>query len=149
MELKWRRLEGRGGHAVGRELLAELAGDRELRYTDRGKPYFPEGPHFSIAHTDCHVFCCISGKNVGMDAEEVGRKVDPRLAERFLSPAEAARAADWLDPNDALLRLWVLKEAYAKLTGRGIGNYMKNTDFSPNDCRIVEIDGCYVAILEE
>ena len=53
------------------------------------------------------------------------------------------------DKRAALLRLWVLKEAYAKLTGRGIGNWLKSTDFDPEDTRITCIDGCYVAILEE
>ena len=53
------------------------------------------------------------------------------------------------DPRDCLLRFWVLKEAYAKLTGRGWGSYLQDTCFSPDDPRIQVIDGCYVAILEE
>ena len=47
----------------------------------------------------------------------------------------------------ASARLWVQKESYAKLTGRGLGNYLKETDFDPADIQI--IDGCYVAIMEE
>ena len=48
-----------------------------------------------------------------------------------------------------MLRLWVLKESYAKLTGRGFGHYLKDTAFSPDDPAIQEIDGCYVALMEE
>jgi len=51
------------------------------------------------------------------------------------------------DRNQAFLRLWVLKEAYAKLTGRGLGSYLKETNFSPTDTRITEIGGCFVAVL--
>ena len=46
-----------------------------------------------------------------------------------------------------LLKFWVLKEAYAKLTGRGLGNYLGQTDFDPETAQI--IDGGYVAVLEE
>ena len=43
----------------------------------------------------------------------------------------------------------VTKEAYAKLLGKGWGNYLHTTDFDPDDPRVQTIDGCYVAILEE
>ena len=151
MELKWMTLHGMDGHEAGRQLLAQMVSPLpEIRITPNGKPYFENGDlHFSISHTAFHAFCCVSRNNVGIDAEEIGREMDLRLIHRFLSPAEAQRISSAANPQDALLRLWVLKESYAKLTGRGIGNYLKNTDFFPNDPRIQIIDGCYVAILEE
>ena len=155
MELVYRALQGRNGHTAGRELLAELyqklTGEPipPIETTPRGKPYFVGSSwHFSISHTKNHVFCCLSQNPIGIDGEEMTRTVDPRLAQRYLSPTEQARLAKVPDPNAALLRLWVLKEAYAKLTGQGIGNYLKNTDFDHNDSRIREIGGCVVAILE-
>ena len=151
MKLAWTRLRGQSGHAAGRQLLRELAGELpEIRKTPQGKPYFENSPlHFSISHTQTHAFCAVSEKNIGIDAEDTDRAVDLRLAKRILSDTEMARfrAAD--DPKDALLRLWVLKESYAKLTGRGWGNYLCETDFDPEDPRIQIIDGCYVAIMEE
>ena len=52
--------------------------------------------------------------------------------------------------QDVMLHMMVLlKEADAKLTGRGMGNWLKATDFDPFDPRIQEINGCYVAVLEE
>ena len=155
MELGFRVLQGQDGHTAGRELLAEiykkLTGQTPptIETTPRGKPYFVDSPwHFSISHTKNHVFCCLSQKPIGIDAEEADRIVDPRLAQRYLSAMEQTHLANAPDRNAALLRLWVLKEAYAKLTGQGIGNYLKNTDFDPNDSRILEMDGCVVAILE-
>lgn len=146
MELLWERLEDRDGHTVGRELLARMVDPLpEICVTERGKPYFEDnGPHFSISHTNKHVFCCVSPRNVGIDAEEMDRKVGDGLL-WMLSPNERARCVSQGD----MLRLWVLKESFAKLTGKGLGNYLKNTDFFPDDPRIQEIDGCYVAIMEE
>ena len=151
MKLSWARLEGRDGHEVGRRLLAELVGELPpIAVTDRGKPYFVgEKLHFSISHTKNHAFCVVSINNVGIDAEETDRQIDLRIGERYLSESEKARSQNAADPQAALLRLWVLKESYAKLTGRGWGNYLKDTDFDPEDERIQLIDGCYVAVLED
>ena len=154
MILLYGALNGRDGHSVGRELLAKLyeqaTGEKlpPIAVTPRGKPYFPDGDwHFSISHTDHFAFCALSRHNIGLDAEEKGRKVTPAMMEKFTSEAERSRLG--ADPPDAFLRLWVLKEALAKLTGRGMGNWLKDTDFDPFDQRIQEINGCYVAVLEE
>lgn len=151
MKLAWKRLDGRNGHTAGRELLRELAGEpSEILVTPSGKPYFAGGaPHFSISHTKYHAFCAVSRQNIGIDAEEIDRKIDLRLKDRILSPTEKAHFDAATDKNAALLRLWVLKESYAKLTGRGWGSYLYETDFDPDDPRIRIIDGCYIAIMEE
>ncbi len=147
-------LENRTGHEVGRLLLERLYLEATgeplpaIDLTPQGKPYFTDSPwHFSISHTHNHAFCCLSRHNVGLDAEEMGRPVSPALMERWLSPAEQTRLGD--DPADSFLRLWVLKEAEAKRRGIGLGNWMKSTDFHPDDPRIQRIDGCYVAVLED
>ncbi len=147
-------LNSRDGHAVGRALLAKLytqATGKELppiAVTENGKPYFPDGQwHFSISHTKNFVFCALSRHNIGLDAEEKGRAVSPAMLEKFTSDGEKSRLGD--DPQDAFLRLWVQKEALAKLTGRGMGNWLKDTDFDPSDPKIQEINGCYVAVLED
>ena len=154
MFLLGEKLDGRDGHLVGRELLAKLytqaTGEPlpEISVTSNGKPYFKDSVwHFSISHTKQYAFCALSQQNIGLDAEEKGRKVSEMMVEKFASCSEKLRFGE--DPQDAFLRLWVLKEAYAKLTGRGIGNWLKNTDFDPFDQRIQEIYGCYVAVLEE
>ena len=152
MQIAFTRLQGESGHAVGRKLLTALCGGDlpEIAQTKQGKPYFPNSTlHFSISHTKNHAFCCLSEKNVGIDAEETDRIVSPALANKVLSETEKTRYAAASDKNAALLRLWVLKEAYAKLLGKGLGDYLYQTDFDPEDPRVQIIDGCYVAILTQ
>ena len=149
------RLDGLTGHEVGRRLLAELYRQEtgrdlpKILTTDRGKPYFPDSDlHFSISHTPHHAFCVLSEHNVGIDAEEVDRNINLKLAGKILSPVERAQFESAADPRTALLTFWVLKEAAAKLSGEGLRGYPNHTDFSLDDPRVTHIDGCIVAVLE-
>ena len=156
MILESRPLEGRTGHEAGRDLLAELffreTGESlpEIRITEAGKPYFPHSPwHFSISHTKRTVFCALSRKNIGIDAEELDRNINLKLADKVLSPGEKAQFDTSQDKRRALLTFWVLKEASVKLAGTGLQGYPNHTNFSLDDPRVKEIDGCLVAVLTE
>ena len=128
---------------TGKELL-------EILTTDRGKPYFADGNlHFSISHTPRHAFCILSENNVGMDAEELDRQINLKLAQKILSPAEKAQFDAASDKRTALLTFWVLKEAAVKCSGEGLRGYPKHTNFSLDDPRVTEMDGCLVAVLKE
>ena len=143
MQLAHCRLDGRNAHEVGRELLYALLQERRpVLLSPTGKPYLEGGPHFSISHTQNHVFCAVSEENIGIDAEEQDRTFSPALITRWCSAAEQSRIRE----NADFLRLWVLKESYAKFTGRGIGNYLKETDLDPRDSRVQVVDGCFLAI---
>ena len=149
------RLNGRSGHEAGRELLRQLYREEtgeelpEILTTDRGKPYFSNNVlHFSISHTPEHAFCVLCEKNVGLDAEEADRNINLKLAEKILSPMEKSQFDAAADQRKALLTFWVLKEAAAKLSGEGLRGYPNHTNFSLDDPRVTEIDGCLVAVLE-
>ena len=150
------QLQGESGHAAGRQLLAQLyrqhvGGDLpSIQITPMGKPYFEESPwHFSISHTPGHAFCVLSDRPVGVDAEEISRKVNPHLAQKVLSVSELQQYEAAVDQNRALLTFWVLKEAAAKLSGEGLRGYPNHTNFSLEDPRVTELDGCIVAVMEE
>ncbi|MBR3972526.1 MAG: 4'-phosphopantetheinyl transferase superfamily protein [Oscillospiraceae bacterium] len=156
MMLTWQRLEGHSGQDVGRELLAALYREKTgkslppIAIGERGKPYFVDSPfHFSISHSKNHAFCALAEHPVGIDAEELDRKISPRLAEKILSPSEKLRYEAAEDKHLTLLKFWVLKEASVKLTGEGLRGYPNHTDFDPEDHRVSIIDGCLVAVLEE
>ena len=155
MKIAHCRLEGRSGHKAGRMLLARLYREETgedlppILATDRGKPYFADGSlHFSISHTPDHAFCVLSEHNVGIDAEEIHRNINLKLAQKILSPGEKAQFDFAADKRKALLTFWVLKEAAVKLSGDGLRGYPNHTNFSLDDPRVTEIDGCLVAVLE-
>ena len=140
-------LNGMTGHEAGRVLLRQLY-DGEIAVTERGKPYFVQGPHFSISHTKSRVFCVLSDYPVGIDAEELTRDIELRLADKILSPTEKQAFYDAEDQRSTLLKFWVLKEAQAKATGEGLRGYPNHTNFSPHDPRLFEHEGHMVAIIE-
>ena len=154
MLLKSEELHGRSGHDVGRALLAEMfrqyTGKEmpSILITDRGKPYFAENPlHFSVTHTDAHVFCALSEFPIGIDAEELDRNINPGLADKILSPSEKSQYLAAEDKRLALLTFWVLKEAAAKCSGEGLRGYPKNTSFSLEDPRVQVREGCLLAVI--
>lgn len=156
MRINGEYLNGRSGHEAGRELLARTyrweTGEEmpEIAVTERGKPYFVDSPwHFSISHTKHAVFCVISKNNVGIDAEDVNRRVDLRLADKILSPGERRQFDAAFDKRMTLLEFWVLKEAYVKLTGEGLRGYPNHTDFDLEKAFIFQKLDCIVAVLEE
>lgn len=156
MRLAYCRLDGQSGHEAGRQLLAALYREEtgedlpEILTTKLGKPYFEDRPwYFSIAHTPRHAFCVLSEKQVGIDAEELDRPVRWTLAEKILSDTEWQQYEAATDKARALLTFWVLKEAQAKLTGKGLRIYPNHTNFSLSDPRVTEVDSCLVAILTE
>lgn len=147
-------LTGQTGHEAGRQLLRQLyrqeTGEElpSIVTTSTGKPYFENSPwHFSISHTRRHAFCVLSKENIAIDAEELDRKIDLRLAQKILSPKEKVQFDAAEDKRRALLTFWVLKEAAVKLSGEGLRGYPNQTDFSLEDPRVREMDGCLVAIV--
>ena len=156
MFLEGKPIVGMTGHEAGRKLLADMyaryvGGELpEIAVTDRGKPYFLDSPwHFSISHSKGHVFCALSEKNIGIDAEEADRQVRLSLAEKILSLMEKAQFDAASDQRLTLLTFWVLKEAQAKMTGVGLKGYPMHTEFTLPDTRVRQIDGCLVAVIEE
>ncbi len=115
-----------------------------------GKPVFLHSPwHFSVTHTGDRVFCALARCPVGIDAETLGRSVPEGLARRVLSDPEYAQYAEAEDRARAFLHFWVLKEAAAKCSGRGIQYPENTTNFSLADSRVTETQGCLLAVITE
>ena len=157
LKLDFWPLNGLDSRVAGKLLLAqmyeELTGEEmpPIEKAPRGKPYFPgSNLHFSITHTKTTVFCAISDVPLGIDAEDLNRRVSPTLAQKILSPAEFAQyeAVPEEERNEALLRFWVLKEAEAKCSGLGLRGYPDHTDFDLNDPRVSKIGECIVAVIQ-
>ena len=72
-----------------------------------------------------------------------------KLADKVLSPGERTQFDAAPDKHRAFLTFWVLKEASVKLSGEGLKGYPNHTNFSLDDPRVTEMDGCLVAVFEE
>lgn len=156
LALEHRRIQSGEGHEAGRELLRQMVEDFTGRpmpaivLGERGKPCFPGSDlHFSITHTKGHVFCALSDRPIGIDAEETDRKVSLALAQKILSPGELTQYEKAPNKRLALLTFWVLKEAQAKCDGTGLRGYPNHTDFSLEDPRVTTGHGCLIAVIEK
>ncbi|PKL48612.1 MAG: hypothetical protein CVV42_09065 [Candidatus Riflebacteria bacterium HGW-Riflebacteria-2] len=131
--------------------LTARAGLRFLlgRYLDRrarslkietegnGKPFVsnPYGVCFNISHSGNIVVIVVTDRPVGIDVEQLERRVDSAaVLRRFFSPLEQQSHADCLssDPKRTFFRGWTRKEAVLKATGEGIAGLAHNEiSFAP------------------
>ena len=87
---------------------------------ERGKPYIPNSKlHISISHCRKGIACIISDSPVGIDVEEASR-MNLKIAKRICTPDELLLLENAENKQEYLCRLWVLKEAYSKMTGQGM-----------------------------
>ena len=85
----------------------------DLRRDENGKPMPINGWHFSLSHSGSFWALAVDRSEIGIDIE-VPRVVSERVVRRVLADDELPEQGD-------VLRTWVIKEAYAKLLGVGIG----------------------------
>lgn len=119
---------GLTSRAQARELLARAVRETwglsplpELARREGGKPFFPgrEDLCFNLSHSGGLALCALDSAPVGVDIQIV-KQLRPSLPRRVCSPSEL----DWLELQPelwpAFIRLWALKEARAKESGKGL-----------------------------
>lgn len=148
---RFRHEPSRRCHLVTRRLvrttLSEL-GDRppdrwQFGRSEQGRPFLKnptpslEKLDFNIAHSRQKVvLATVVSADVGVDLEPEHRRVDHELvANRFFHPSECKEIEAMEGPRRRLrfLKLWVLKEAWMKADGRGIGAGLSRVVFSFDD----------------
>jgi 4'-phosphopantetheinyl transferase len=129
-------------HALLRTMLSRQTsiGPAEWRFrmAEGGKPIVdpaqaPPGLHFSLSHTRGLAACAVGRSGaLGIDAEAWCEPAPIELAERYFAPAEARLVATRAPEERpaAFYRLWTLKEAYLKATGRGLAAALDSFAFS-------------------
>lgn len=91
----------------------------------------PPGWRLSLSHSGGLAGCAVSrDASIGLDLEPMARRPQwQKVVSRWFSPQEQAwlLAAD--DPGE-FLKVWTLKEAWLKATGRGIADNLKTLDIT-------------------
>lgn len=144
------RVQFIAAHALLRAALGRLCArpPAALRFVAdaHGKPSAwlenaPAALSFNLSHTEGMVGLAAAGGAgwaVGFDLEPLARRVDLAVADRFFSPDEVA----WLGGlaegarAEGFLRLWTLKEAFIKATGKGLTEDLAAFSFDPLPPRI-------------
>ncbi|MBQ5749489.1 MAG: 4'-phosphopantetheinyl transferase superfamily protein [Oscillospiraceae bacterium] len=88
----------------------------EIQYTEHGKPYLPNGAHFSISHGGDLAVLAVSDRPVGVDVEACARKASPAVQKKTLTENERR----WLAESGTFAYLWTRKESVMKADGRGL-----------------------------
>ena len=107
--------------ALCMELAGEVLGGEApvLEEDSAGKPFLPGcSLSVSLSHSRGYVAAAVAEAPVGVDLQET-RAISDRVLRRVCSPAELS----WIAAGDRTrraIRLWTMKEAYAKLRGDGI-----------------------------
>lgn len=101
--------------AVARLVADVFGAGVELAHSADGRPYLPSRPEVYISVSHCADECvlAVSDSPVGVDVETARQQL-PRIAAKFLTPAEMARGPHELE---ALLKYWTAKEAVFKCAG--------------------------------
>jgi 4'-phosphopantetheinyl transferase len=129
------RITFTAAHALARAALAAVvAGSSPAAFGfapgEHGKPVAwlagrPAALSFNLSHTDGLVgvaVAAVPGLDLGFDVEPLGRRAPLEVARRYFTEAETA----WLeslaeaDRAEGFFRLWTLKEAFIKATGKGL-----------------------------
>lgn len=114
-----------------RRVLGEEAAQR-VAVAKLGKPYLPDGPHFSLSHSGKMVVLLVDEHEAGVDVEQIVPYCKA-VARRVFSPHEQA----WLHMQtneEAFFRLWTGKESIMKALGLGFQFPPESFEILPEPC---------------
>lgn len=125
-----------------------------------GRPAFsdPSLPDFSISHSGDWLWLAIGEQPLGLDVEQhrPRRNLDKLMA-HVLSPRELAWVSTQDDELRAFYRLWTLREAVLKASGRGLAGlsrlqlfpdelHIETCEVAAGEILVTESSGCAVAL---
>ena len=94
-------------------------------YNEYGKPFWPNGPYFSISHYKHGIAVAIDEHPIGIDIEAI-RHADDDLLARTMNKFEQSKIKNQkskIESDREFTRLWTLKEAIVKAQGVGIQSF--------------------------
>lgn len=93
-----------------------------------GKPSLARmtGVHFNLSHCRNGVLCVLGDTPLGCDIERIPATLKEDLCRYCFNDVELKSIHDAADPCARFARLWTMKEAVAKLTGKGLDTNIKD-----------------------
>lgn len=111
----------------------------EYSYGPQGKPYLKEYPdvYFSLSHSGNMVALALSDAEVGIDVQEM-RGYNEKIARRFYHAKEVQMLEQTADDKKEayFYKIWCMKEAYIKYTGKGMSEDLRSFYFEEESGRI-------------
>jgi 4'-phosphopantetheinyl transferase len=152
--LRFRHELGRRTSAAAYLLLCEglqreygISEKPVFEYGEHGKPGIVGHPdiHFNMSHCREAAICVLSDRPVGVDVESV-REFKDSLVNYTMNDHEAEQIRLAIRPDVEFIRLWTMKEAVLKQSGRGIIDNMKGVleNLSSQPTTVVSRDERYV-----
>lgn len=110
---------------TGKQVLTDTEGRIELQIQEKenGKPYLLTYPDlfFSISHSGSLVGCVFAETEIGFDLQQIRSCKQELLIKKFHPDEQAYYFSRNLeDRTEVFFRLWAIKEAYVKYTGKGL-----------------------------
>lgn len=125
-------------HILGRRLLEqgllkEYGRTWETAVSENGKPFLKGNPgvFFNISHTEGIAVCAVCDRPVGIDIQ-IRKPCSKGLIRKMCSPEEYSWISSLKEEEmeKSLLRLWTLKESFAKAEGRGLSIPFRQISFA-------------------
>ena len=92
----------------------------EVKREFSGKPYIANtNLYHNMSHAGTYASCVIYEEIVGIDIEQITPRIN-KIAKRFLSPSDLVRYEKKELKEVELTIYWTIKEAFTKLSGRGL-----------------------------
>jgi 4'-phosphopantetheinyl transferase len=133
--------------AAGVLINNNLPENAVIKYGEYGKPYIDEifNSHFSVAHTKGAVVFVKTDSPVGIDIEKIESfdSID-NIAKKHFTEEEYTYCKN---SAERFFEIWTKKEAYAKMTGKGLSeNFSGFCVLSDERILSERIDGFYVSV---
>lgn len=118
----------------------------EMEISEHGKPVIPSfSGDFNISHSENLIALIVADKpGVGIDIEKI-RTVNPAGFINFFSKKEWQQIIHSNENENALLRLWTIKEALLKARSTGFSDGVENLhiDYSGNTANFIQDNNTY------
>lgn len=103
-----------------------ICGSFEIKRTENGKPYINGNPvYFSISHSKQKAVIALCNKPVGVDIELFGE----RKYANILSRLSTEEQNEINGKQAGFLKNWTAKEAYIKMLGGTLNEYLKRLEY--------------------